>query len=98
QCSKKLLLDHLVSAQQKPLREVQSKGLGGGEIDDEIELGRLLDGQVSGLCPAQNSCPRIRRRAGTYSRNLVHSTSDLRPRPVPENRTSSAVARRVQRC
>src|SRR5215510_10252640 len=46
--------DHLVGAEQEPLRDVQSKSLGGGQSDDEIEPGRLLDGQISGLCPAQN--------------------------------------------
>jgi hypothetical protein len=46
--------NHLVGAQQECLGEVQAKSLSGGQIDNEIELGRLLDRQISGLCPAQN--------------------------------------------
>src|SRR5262249_4466995 len=47
-------LDHLVGAQQERFGDVQPKSLGAGQIDDEIERGRLLDRQISGLCPAQN--------------------------------------------
>ena len=52
--AKRPSFDDLVGAQQEPLRDVQPESLGGGQIDDEIELGRLLDGQISGLCPTQN--------------------------------------------
>jgi hypothetical protein len=44
-------LDHLVGAQQERLRDRQTEGLGGGQIDDEIELSRLLDRQVGRLSP-----------------------------------------------
>src|SRR5262249_10159061 len=52
--SKNLSPDHLVSAQKEPLGDVQPEGLGSGQIDDQIELGRLLDAQISRLCRAQN--------------------------------------------
>jgi hypothetical protein len=45
------LFDHLVGAQQERLRDRQTEGLGGGQIDDEIELSRLLDRQVGRLSP-----------------------------------------------
>jgi hypothetical protein len=32
----------------------EAKRLGGGQVDDQIELGRLLDRDVTGLRPAQN--------------------------------------------
>ena len=35
-------LDHLVGAQQKRLGDFQTERLGGGQIDDEIEFGRLF--------------------------------------------------------
>src|SRR5215831_15008896 len=47
-------LNHLIGAQQERLRDSQPKRLGGGQIDDEIELGRLLNGNVARLRPAQN--------------------------------------------
>ena len=53
QCSKKSF-DHLVGAQQDRCRQLDADRLGGLEIDDEIELGRLLDPKVGRLRPAQN--------------------------------------------
>jgi hypothetical protein len=41
-----LLLDHLVGAQQQRRRDREAERLGGFEIDDELELGRLLDGEI----------------------------------------------------
>jgi hypothetical protein len=32
----------------------QPKRLGGGQVDNEVVLGRLLDGQVGGLCAMKN--------------------------------------------
>src|SRR5262245_13008052 len=52
--SRALLLDHLVDAQQERLGDGQAECLGGREVDDEIELGGLLDREVARLCPAQN--------------------------------------------
>ena len=43
------LLDHLVGPPQHRLRDRQPQRLGGLEIDDQLELGGLLDGQVAGL-------------------------------------------------
>src|SRR5260370_15614613 len=47
-------LDHLVSAQQKRLRNFEAERLGGRKVDDEFEFGRLLDRDVGGLRTAQN--------------------------------------------
>src|SRR5262245_45517393 len=46
--------DNLVGAQQERLRNLQSERLCGGEIYNEIELGRLLHRQIAWLRPAQN--------------------------------------------
>ena len=35
-------------------RDFQAERLGGGQVDDEFELGRLLDGKVGGLRPLEN--------------------------------------------
>src|SRR5262249_55758665 len=42
------LFDHLVGAGEQRWRDGQAERLGGDQIDDEIELGRLLDRQVAG--------------------------------------------------
>jgi hypothetical protein len=49
-----LLFDHLVGAREQRRWHVEAKRLGGGQIDDEIELGRLLDRYVGRLRAAQN--------------------------------------------
>ena len=47
-CSNVLrLLDDLVGAQEEGFRDFQPDCLGGCEIDDQLELGRLQDRQVS---------------------------------------------------
>jgi hypothetical protein len=48
------LLNHLVGAGKKRWRNVEAERLGGGQVDNEIELGRLLDRQVGGFRSAQN--------------------------------------------
>src|SRR5262245_59286758 len=47
-------LDHLVGAPQERSRDRQAERLGGGQIHDEIEPGRLLDRDVARLRATQN--------------------------------------------
>jgi hypothetical protein len=58
------LFDHLIGAQQEGLGHLEAEHLGGGEIEDQVELGRLLDRQVAGLCAAQNLIDIVRGAAG----------------------------------
>src|SRR5215472_8724240 len=48
------LFDHLVGAQQERLWDSEAEGFCGGQIDDEVEFGRLLDRNVAWFHPAQN--------------------------------------------
>src|SRR5262245_16024238 len=41
--------DHLVGAQQDRGRQLDANRLGGLEVDQQLELRRLLDGQIGGL-------------------------------------------------
>src|SRR3989441_8413535 len=62
-------LDQLVSPQQKRLRDREAKGLRRLDVDHELELGRLLDGQVRRLCAPENLV-NIGRRATGEVRNI----------------------------
>ena len=55
------LFDNLVSAQQECLRDCQPEGLRSLEIDDEFELGWLLNREVGGLCALENLVHEARR-------------------------------------
>jgi hypothetical protein len=49
-----VLLDHLIGAPEQHPRHRQADGLGGGQVDHKIELGRLLDRKIGGPRPSQN--------------------------------------------
>jgi hypothetical protein len=49
-----LLFDHLVGAQKERFGDSQAERFGSRYIDDQIELGRLLDWDVGWLRSAQN--------------------------------------------
>src|SRR5215475_2672566 len=48
-CNNIFLFDHLVGAGENRIRHGQAEGLGGLEIDDELEPGRQLDRQLARL-------------------------------------------------
>src|SRR5262249_61952413 len=47
-------LDHLVGEREQLLGNCQAERLGGRQVKDEIEFGRLLDWDIARLRPAQN--------------------------------------------
>src|SRR5262245_46023815 len=49
------LLDHLVRALQEQRRDRQPERHGGLQVDDQLKLCRLLDGDVAGLGPLQDA-------------------------------------------
>jgi len=47
--SERRLLNHLIRPPHERLGDRQPERLGGLEIDDQLELGGLLDGEIGGL-------------------------------------------------
>ena len=50
-----LLFDHLVGARRQAGWHLQAEGLRGLEIDDQLELGRLLNRQITRLLAFENA-------------------------------------------
>src|SRR5260370_982275 len=50
----RILLDYLIRPLQERRRDRQSESLGGLEVDDQLELGGLLDRQVGRLGALEN--------------------------------------------
>src|SRR6202047_1339045 len=55
------LFDHLVGAQKEGLRNVEAERFGGRQVDDQLELGRLLDRNVGGLRPLEDLVNKVAR-------------------------------------
>src|SRR5688572_9761997 len=81
-------LDHLVRPQQQRRRDRQIEGLGGLEIDDQLELGGLLDGQVSGSGAPEDPVyvPGSTPRHVDKTRAVCHETTRLHEVRVLVNR------------
>src|SRR5215468_4863599 len=48
------LLDQFVRKREQRGRHGETERLGNLDVDDQLELSRLLDGEVGGLCPLQD--------------------------------------------
>jgi hypothetical protein len=59
------LFNHLVGCSEERLRHSEAEYLGGRQIDDEVEFGRLLDRNVGRFGTAQNFVDKVAGAAGT---------------------------------
>src|SRR5262249_13116070 len=87
--------DHLVGAQEERLGNLQSEHPGSGQIDDEIEFGRLLDRDVAWLGPSQNLVNIV---CGTAEQveevwSIRHQTSLFDGGPIALHRRQARIAR-----
>jgi hypothetical protein len=81
------LFDHLGSGKQRR-RNCEAERLGGCEIDNKLELGRLIDGQIAGFRPAQNSVDIVCRmpKPLRVARSVGHERADFDKIACTENR------------
>ena len=69
------------AAQAAAVSPSASRGL---HVDDELELGWLLDRELAGLSRPSGSCPRRRPRGGSVRSGSVHSSGVPPPPRIPE--------------
>jgi hypothetical protein len=79
-----------IGPQEKRLGDRQAERLGGRQIDDEIELGRLFDRDIAQASPRAEFCQHSRRRAETGPGSLVHRTSSAGVQLAPTCFTPTA--------
>src|SRR5262245_37167414 len=86
-------LDDLVSSGQDRLRDREAERLGGLEIDDQLELGGLLDGEIGGFCTFQDLVDVGCGAPGNVptARPIRHEATDLRLLPLSAHRRQAAL-------
>jgi hypothetical protein len=78
------LLDHLIRPREHIRRDRQADLLGGFQVDNKLELCRLLDGKVAGLAPFKILSTYVAARRNRFSKSVPYdikppSVSELRP-------------------
>jgi hypothetical protein len=72
------LLDHLVGGCEERFRHLDAEQPRGLKVDDELELGRLMDRQVGGLCaPERRSRLVARSLKGRLRKAVGYSVTPL---------------------
>src|ERR1700730_16201091 len=87
------LLDHLVGTREKRRWHIDSKRLGGFEIDHQLELGWPLDWQLTGVCACKNPSDIRRglREDRRKIRTIGHQAAELWKRIEKADRRQSIV-------
>src|SRR5512134_3522916 len=94
-----LLFDDLIRPRQQRRRDREAKGLGGLEIDHELELGGLLDRQIGGAsCEVSGGCPpgpSLRRWWLRIDHHRRERGPDGHPQECPHHASQSSGNRRT---
>src|SRR5262245_29496414 len=90
-------LDHLIRPRQHIGRNRQADLICRFQIYHKVELGRLLDRQISGLCPLQNLLDKGGRSAGQLGSvcPIRHEPTSVRKRAVWIHRGQPALSRKI---
>src|SRR6266568_5872315 len=90
-------LNDLVRPLQQGLRDRQAEGLGGLEVDDQLNLRRLLHGDVGGLGALEDLVHDARRTPvhGDEAALIGHEAPSLREQSVPVYRREVALCREI---
>src|SRR5437773_1162194 len=91
------LLDHFIRPPQQRRRDRQAERLGGLEVDDQLEFGRLLHGEIGGLRAFQDLVDVLGRSTVqlTSIPTVRHQSSHLHPFPGLVHRRKPELRREV---
>src|SRR5712691_8544951 len=91
-------LDHRIRSPQHRLRDRQAQRLGGLEVDHQLELGWLLDGEVGRLCSLEDfvdvdggASEQVQK-----TRSIRHEPASLDELPVFVDRREPALCRETE--
>src|SRR5262249_10089101 len=97
------LVDHSVGSKEKGLRDRQSEGLRSLEVNHQLELRRLLDGQIAGLRALEDfvhvggGTPKeiAEIRAVAHEAASLHMVSprEKRRQPIPQSQLGDSLSR-----
>src|SRR5262244_657557 len=92
------LLDHLIGSGEERRRDCEPEGFGGLEVDDELEYGRLLDGEICRFRALQDLVHVASGAPGLLEevRYIGHQTTLTSVVLVLEHRREPELNRRVQ--